>query len=350
MSALQSSREILVVDGSMGEGGGQILRTTLALSLCFGRAIRIHSIRQRRHSPGLRPQHLAAANAAAEISGAEVSGNVIGSRELRFVPDTVKPGNYHFDIGTAGSASLVLQTVLPALSQAETVSHVVIEGGTHNERAPTFEFMELALAPILRRMGIQCRLSLQRAGYYPAGGGAITAEITPSDSLAPLCLNERGELVDLCAIARIARLPEHIASRELAVLRRELGIPKDRAKIQVDTDTAGPGNVVNLIVTSSHVTEVFSGFGRRGVPAERVADEVAAKSRRYLAANVPVGPYLADQLLLPMVLAGGKSFTTLAPSLHTRTNAALLEQFAGCRFQFTSIDSDHWRVDLRSAR
>lgn len=337
---------MLVIDGSMGEGGGQILRTSLALSLCFGQPLQIHSIRQARSPPGLRPQHLAAVRAATEISGAEVSGNKIGSQDLRFVPDTVEAGEYHFDIGTAGSASLVLQTVLPALSQVGTASRLVIEGGTHNERAPTFEFMNLALLPILRRMGIQCRLSLERAGYYPAGGGAIRAEIAPTSGLAPLCLNERGEVIEMCAIARIAHLPEDIAARELAVLQRELEIPDDRTKIHTDANAAGPGNVVNLIVASTHVTEVFSGFGKRGVPAERVAADVAARSRRYLATGVPVGPHLADQLLLPMVLAGGNSFTTVAPSRHTQTNAALLEQFTNCRFEFEQVDSESWRVAL----
>jgi RNA 3'-terminal phosphate cyclase (ATP) len=340
---------MLVIDGSMGEGGGQILRTTLALSVCFRRAVRIHSIRQARQRPGLRPQHLAAARAAAEISGAEIRGAVPGSPELRFVPGATQPGDYRFDIGTAGSASLVLQTVLPALSLAGAASRLVITGGTHNERAPTFEFMELALLPILQGIGIRCSLSLLRAGYYPAGGGAITAEIKPSRGLTPLRMNERGELIEVRAMVRMARLPGHIASRELAVLQRELGIPDDRTMIQTDADAAGPGNVVNLIVTSAHVTEVFSGFGRRGLPAERVAADVAARARRYLAADVPVGPHLADQLLLPMVLAGGSSFTTMAPSSHTQTSAALLEQFAKGRFTFEKLDSDRWRVAFRSA-
>lgn len=338
---------MLLIDGSMGEGGGQILRTTLALSVCFGQAVHMHSIRHARQRPGLRPQHLAAVRAAAEISGAEVRGDVIGSRELSFAPGPAEPGDYHFDIGTAGSANLVLQTVLPALGLAAAASRVVITGGTHNERAPTFEFMDLALLPILRAIGMHCTLSLVRAGYYPAGGGAITAEIGPSNTLTPLCLNERGEITAVRAIARIARLPEHIASRELAVLQRELSIPNLRTMIQTDIDTAGPGNVVNLIVTSAHVTEVFSGFGRRGLPAERVATDVAAQAQRYLAADVPVGPHLADQLLLPMVLAGGSSFTTMEPSGHTRTNAALLEQFAKYRFAFDRLGSNRWRISLR---
>jgi RNA 3'-terminal phosphate cyclase (ATP) len=209
--------------------------------------------------------------------------------------------------------------------------------------------MELALLPILQGIGIRCSLSLLRAGYYPAGGGAITAEIKPSRGLTPLRMNERGELIEVRAMVRMARLPGHIASRELAVLQRELGIPDDRTMIQTDADAAGPGNVVNLIVTSAHVTEVFSGFGRRGLPAERVAADVAARARRYLAADVPVGPHLADQLLLPMVLAGGSSFTTMAPSSHTQTSAALLEQFAKGRFTFEKLDSDRWRVAFRSA-
>ncbi len=338
---------MIVIDGSMGEGGGQILRTTLALSVCFGEPIQIHSIRQARQRPGLRPQHLAAVRAAAEISGADVQGDVIGSSKLVFVPGPAMPGDYRFDIGTAGSANLVLQTVLPALSQAPGDSRLMITGGTHNERAPTFEFMDLALLPILRRIGMRCDLSLLRPGYYPAGGGTITAFIRPARGLTPLQLKGRGQLIDLRAIARISRLPEHVARRELDVLRRELAIPAERAVIQTDLDAAGPGNVLHLIATSEHVTEVFCGFGRRGLPAERVAASVAARCRRYLNADAAVGPHLSDQLLLPIVLAGGGSFTTVEPSSHTRTNAALLEQFTNRRFDFQRVDIDRWLVSLR---
>jgi RNA 3'-terminal phosphate cyclase (ATP) len=337
---------MLLIDGSMGEGGGQILRTSLALSLCCDRPFRIRNIRQARRRPGLRPQHLAAVRAAAAISRAEVEGDRIGSVDLWFAPGTVEPGDYQFDIGTAGSASLVLQTVLPALARVAEPSALVITGGTHNERAPTFEFMERAFLPIVRRMGIHCRLRLERAGYYPAGGGRIRAEIAPSGRFLPLSLNERGTVIDVCAHARIAHLPRHVAERELGVVRRELGIPEERAIVLEDADSAGPGNIVNLIVTSTHVTEVFSGFGRRGMPAERVAAGAAARARQYLESGVPVGRHLADQLLLPMVLAGGSSFTTLAPSSHTRTNAALLAQFTGSSFRFERVDAGTWRVTL----
>jgi RNA 3'-terminal phosphate cyclase (ATP) len=188
---------------------------------------------------------------------------------------------------------------------------------------------------------------LERAGYYPAGGGRVGAEITPTGELKPLSLHERGALLEISACARLAQLPDHIALRELDVLARELGIVREHLYRHRDTTSTSPGNVVSVTVKSEHITENFTGFGMRGVPAERVSGRVTARVRRYLSSGVPVGEHLADQLLLPMVLAGGHAFTTLSPTRHTMTNAALLEQFTQYRFSFELLKPDVCAVRLR---
>jgi RNA 3'-terminal phosphate cyclase (ATP) len=336
--------DLLAIDGSQGEGGGQILRTALALALYLGRAVRLTRIRAARPRPGLRPQHLAAVNAAAALSGARVEGAEKGSRQLVFAPGPVRPGEYVFDIGTAGSTTLVLQTLLPALATADRPSRLILEGGTHNPLAPSFDFLERAFLPVLRRMGARVEARLVRPGFYPAGGGRLEAEIEPVVSLAPLFLEQRGRLLGIRARVLIARLPQHIADRELAVLGQALDPPPEASWVETATGSRGPGNVVMVEVQSQELTEVFTGFGQRGVPAERVAAAVAAEVSRYLNAGVPVGEHLADQLLLPLALAGSGAIRTLRPSQHTRTNIAVIESFLPVRFRCEQITDDDWRI------
>lgn len=335
----------LTIDGSQGEGGGQILRTALALSLCRGRAIRLNRIRAARARPGLRPQHLAAVKAAALLSGARVEGAEPGSMELLFTPGPVRPGEYRFDIGTAGSTILVLQTLLPALAGAPQPSRLVLEGGTHNPRAPSFAFLERAYLPLLRRMGARVAARLARPGFYPAGGGRLEVEIEPA-ALSPLMLEARGRLLGIRAHVLIARLPRHVAERELAVLARALDPPPEAGWVEAVTASRGPGNAVVVEVESREITEIFTGFGERGVPAETVAGGVAAAVRRYLAAGVPVGEHLADQLLLPLALAGGGALRTLRPTRHALTNIAVIERFLPLRFRCEELAADDWRIAL----
>lgn len=334
---------MVVVDGSVGEGGGQILRTALTLSVVTGQPFRMYNIRARRSRPGLLRQHLTAVHAARTISSAEVDGDVIGSQELVFRPQKVRGGTYHFDVGSAGSATLVLQTVLLPLLLAPEPSHVECEGGTHNPAAPPYDFLAGVYLPVLRQMGAKVTAILHRYGFYPRGGGHVTVDIEPLERWQPLSLTERGVLQAVWARAVVADLPPQIARRELQVVREALGWREQDLVTEVLPPGQGPGNVLLLGMESEHIVEMVVGFGQRGVRAEEVARDACAGARRYLAANVPVGVHLADQLLLPLALAKGR-FRTLTPSSHTETNRFVIEQFLHCRIRFDSEGVDEVTV------
>ena len=334
---------MVVIDGSMGEGGGQVLRTALGLSLVTGRAVRVEKIRAGRRRPGLMRQHLTAVRAAAAVGAADVSGDQVGSRELTFAPGDVRPGEYRFAVGTAGSATLVLQTVLPALLTAGGPSNLTLEGGTHNAWAPPFDFLAEALLPLVNRMGPVVTAELDRHGFYPVGGGRFRVSIQPAGHLVRLELIDRGEVLGRRARALLSKLPEHIARRELRVVQRKLGWPDKCLAVETVTDSPGPGNAVVLAIESRHVTEVFTGFGAPGVPAESVARDAARLAQQYLAADVPVGPYLADQLLIPIALAGGR-FRTVAPTPHTATNIEVIKLLLDVDIATTKIDRNTWEI------
>ena len=339
---------MIEIDGSMGEGGGQLLRTALALSMCTGRPIRLRSIRARRRQPGLRAQHLAAVNAAAAICAASVSGAALASRELEFVPGAVRPGRYDIDVGTAGSTLLVLQTILPPLARCAAPSEIVLRGGTHTPLAPSFEFVRDAWAPLLTRLGIDVGLELVCHGFMPRGGGQVRARIGARRPGGTLELLERGALRRWSARALLANLPEHIGQRELATLRARLGLPEEACRIE-QVAAAGPGNAVLVELAHEHVTTVFTGFGMRGVPAETVAARTAEEIAAYVAAGVAVDRYLADQLLLPLALADGGRFSTLAPSGHTTTNAALIGRFLPVEYAARESTPGRWIVSMQGA-
>ena len=342
----RSKRKLLTIDGAMGEGGGQILRSSLALSLCLGEPFHMTKVRATRKNPGLQPQHLAAVKAAAGISAAGLEGATLGSGELTFAPHAVKPGHYHFATGTAGSATLVLQTVLPALLTAGRPSHLELSGGTHNPLAPSFDFILLAFLPLINRMGPRVTARLVQPGFYPAGGGVMHVDIEPAPQLKPLQLPERGPVLEQTACALVASLPLHIAHKELHVIGSELGLPGENMQVREITSAPGPGNVVTVVIKSRHVTEVFTGFGVRGVRAETVASQLVQCVRRYLTAEVPVGVHLADQLLLPLALSGGGSYVTLQPSRHTTTNIAVLQQFMALKIDCNELGPDRWSIEL----
>jgi RNA 3'-terminal phosphate cyclase (ATP) len=339
--------DILQIDGSMGEGGGQILRSSLSLSLITGKGFQIENIRANRDNPGLRRQHLAAVEAAATIGQAEVQGADVSSQSLRFQPAQILPGDYHFNVGTAGSTTLVLQTILPALLRASGPSALLLEGGTHNPMAPPFEFLDKTFLPIIKAMGPKVNAKLDRHGFYPVGGGKIRVLIDPVPELRRLEILERGE-VQMRARAVVASLPRLIAERELKVLKRDLRL--DSSDLEVDEiRSPAPGNVAQVEVQSAHVTEVFTGFGEVKVRSEVVAERLVAEVKRYLAANVPVGEHLADQLLLPMALAGGGSFLTMPLSLHALTNIEVLKLFLPIQVQLTTTDSGAVLVKVTSS-
>lgn len=330
----------------MGEGGGQILRSALALSLLTGRPFRIEKIRAGRKKPGLLHQHLTAVRAAQAVGRAELDGAALGSGTLWFRPREVVPGEYAFDVGTAGSATLVLQTILPALIVAREPSTLRLEGGTHNPNAPPFEFLARSYLPLVERMGPRFEARLERRGFFPAGGGAFTIRIEPSRPLGELVLLERGAVRACRATAIVARLPEAIGRRELDLVARELGWGRDHLRVETDDLSRGPGNVLLLEIETDALVEVVSSFGERGKPAERVALEAVEEARRYLDSGAPVGVHLADQLLLPISMAGGGVFRTVRPSSHFETNAAVLERFLDVRVQSEPIAGDLFEIRI----
>jgi RNA 3'-terminal phosphate cyclase (ATP) len=334
---------MIAIDGSAGEGGGQILRTSLALALVTGESFRIERIRANRPRPGLQRQHLTAVLAAAEVGRAQVDGAALHSQCLTFSPGAVRPGHFRFATGTAGSAMLVLQTVLPALAMAGGPSQIDLEGGTHNIYAPPFDFLVTAFLPLFRRMGPRIEAVLHRAGFYPAGGGRVAVTVEPQARLTPIEVVDRGRVVRRRIRGIVSRLPRHIAEREVSTALRELDWPGDCGNVE-EVDSPGPGNAVIIEVHSEHVAEVVTGFGERGVRAEKVASAAAREARRYLEANVPVGEHLADQLLLPMALAGGGRFRTLAPTLHTSTNIATLARFLDTKIGVSEVDPGTWEI------
>lgn len=341
---------MLEIDGSQGEGGGQVLRTALALSCTKGMPFRMAKIRANRKKPGLLRQHLTAVLAAAQISAAKIHGAQLGSMELEFNPGPVRAGEYRFAIGTAGSTMLVLQTILPPLMLADAPSHIVLEGGTHNPSAPPFDFVARALLPLLCRMGPRITAQLHRYGFFPAGGGEVEIAIQPSTRLLPLQLEQRGALIATEVYAIVASLPTHIAQRELDVLRAAFSWPPQTFHLQTAKSSYGPGNIVFVQLTSEHSVEVVSGFGEKGVTAETVAQQVVKGVRAYLNANVPVGEHLADQLLIPLALAGTGSFVTMPLSSHALTNIAIIEKFLAVHFTCEQLAGDRCRVSVIAAR
>ncbi len=315
------------IEGAQGEGGGQILRSSITLSLLTGTPFQITSIRAGRKKPGLMRQHLTAVKAAVEISGATVEGAEMGSQSLTFHPGEVAGGEYHFAVGTAGSATLVLQTILPTLLIAKNPSKIVLEGGTHNPYAPPYPFLEKAFLPLLRKMGAGIEIRLERAGFYPAGGGKFVIEVDPVKKLKRLDILERGTILRRQARAIVSALPGHIADRELAVIGKKLGWEADCLQKEVLRKPRGPGNILSLEVESEYVTEVFTGFGEVKKSAEMVAEYALRQAKKYLSSNAAVGRFLADQLIIPMAMAGGGEFSTLPLSRHTETNIEITKTF-----------------------
>ena len=326
---------MITIDGSYGEGGGQMLRSALALSMVTGQAFTMHSIRAKRSKKGLLRQHLTAVKAAQQICSAEVTGAELNSLQLTFIPQAIKHGNYKFEIGTAGSTTLVLQAILPALLFADDISTVTITGGTHNQSAPPADFLQLAFLPELAKMGANVELNIRRHGFFPAGGGEINVTVHPCKQLKPLVLIERGQEQQRFATSVISNLPSHIAERELASLQTKLGLTAEQCRIQA-VRALGNGNVLLLAFADEHVTNVFTGFGEYGVSAEKVATLLAKEAKHFLSSSAAVDEYLADQLLLPMALAKGGSFTTNILSDHCVSNIHVIEKFLAVKFSCQS--------------
>jgi len=331
------------IDGSMGEGGGQILRTSLALSCLTGQPVSLARIRAGRRRPGLLRQHLCCVRAAAAISAAEVEGASLGSRELVFRPGPVRGGAFEWSVGSAGSAGLVLQAVLPPLLVADRPSTLVIRGGTHNPASPPAEFLGETFLPAIRALGPTVDLRLVRHGFYPAGGGSYEVVVEPVPTLAPVERSHREPTVVYEVEAKVAHLARHIAFREVQAASAVLGLDATRQRAhRVDSD--GPGNTVVVRARAGDHTEVFTGFGRKGVPAETIGRAVAEAAARWHAGGAPVGEHLADQLLVPMAMAGGGSFHTGPLSRHTTTNIEVVQRFLDARFTTSEAPDGTVRV------
>ena len=336
---------MITIDGSMGEGGGQVLRSSLALAMITGQTVTLGKIRAGRKKPGLMRQHLTCVRAAAEVSGATVDGAELNSQQLLFQPGSIRGGKFRFAVGTAGSATLVFQTVLPALLRAPEPSEVTLEGGTHNSKAPPYDFIERSFLPVLRRMGLTIDVSLQRHGFYPAGGGQFVAQVTPG-ALQPVSVVDCGPVVATRARVLASRMKKGVTSREVKVIKERLGWSDVRPH---SVESNGPGNVVLLELERESLTEIVAGFGERGTPAEDVAWKACYEMSRLLESDVPVGEHLADQLLLPMAMAGGGELRTVDLSLHTETNMAVIQRFLP-EVRFTvdrrGADDVHLKVTL----
>lgn len=329
---------MIELDGAAGEGGGQVLRSALTLAMITGSPFRIWRIRANRSKPGLMRQHLVAVQAALRVCGGEATGAAQGSQDLTFAPGAVQGGDYAFDIGTAGSCTLVLQTVLPALLRADRPSTLRLAGGTHNPMAPPVQFLQRAWCPRVAEMGASIDVRLERFGFYPAGGGVVTARVAPCAALRPRTWMTRGEPRAAYAEAFIAGVPERVAQRELEYVGEALHWREDQLLVRGLPAGQGPGNALMLTLEYEHATEVFTAFGAKAVPSEQVAREAVQRARRYLGSRAAFAEYLADQMMLPLALAGGGGFTLDDVSMHARTNAQVIETFLPVRFTFDRQD------------
>jgi RNA 3'-terminal phosphate cyclase (ATP) len=316
----------MTIDGSIGEGGGQILRTSLSLAAITGTEIQIEKIRAKRDKPGLKRQHLTCVNAVAEICGAKVSDVTVGSRELEFAPNAIKAGDYRFDVGTAGSVTLVAQTIIPVLLKADGVSTVTITGGTHVPYAPTWEFFELCYLPELRRMGVEIEAKLETPGFYPAAGGVIKLKIKPFDESRRNRLYELNSLGDFKGgkvVGVVSALPRSIAEAEAGIVAskfRELKLKQEIREVQ----SFGSGNYCYVQLDYNRASVVISSIGTYNKSRKAVANDVVQQTNEFLKSGKACEKHLADQLLVPA--------------------AVLLE----CRRWYCdTTEFDDWKVDVQ---
>ena len=338
---------MIEIDGCMGEGGGQVLRIALALSMALGKPFHISGIRGKRSKPGLKRQHLACVKAAAAICSAKILGAEVNSTELTFLPGKVKAGEYRFEIGSGGSCCLVLQAVMPPLLVADAPSKLTVTGGTHVPMAPVFDFFQQTLLPCLEKMGPKLTTSINRPGFMQIGGGTVTAEIRPAEKLAPLDKCVSGEILSLKGSIISYNLDESIIERETVTLQSGF-LPK-LSELDIEMKSSrltGRGNVVMLELTTTSGTTVASAVAQRGLAAEKVAASAMNRMNKFIRANVPVDVHLADQLIVPLTLAGGGRFLTEKPSLHTTTALAVVAMFTDIKSEIIQINPQAWEISI----
>jgi RNA 3'-terminal phosphate cyclase (ATP) len=344
---------MMVIDASHGEGGGQVLRTALSLSVARGRPVTLRQIRARRPRPGLQPQHLTVVRALAAISEALVSGDALDSTEVTFVPRTLRGGSYDFDIGairgSAGAVSLVFQALLLPLSLAAQPSRLQLHGGTHVPWSPPVPYLTDVYLPALRHIGVRADLTLRRWGWFPAGGGELDVSVTPSPSWRPIHWVHPTGPPTLEGVSAVSRLPRSIAERQRARALDRLDAAGLSATIRLEEDQTarGPGTLMMLTAGGESARAGFSALGRRGVRAEAIADEAVAPLLAYLDAGAAVDDHLADQLVAFLALADGPStFTCPALSTHLRTVAWVVERMLPVRVLFD--EGRPARVEVRA--
>jgi RNA 3'-terminal phosphate cyclase (ATP) len=333
---------MLSIDGSHGEGGGQVLRTCLTLSAITGQSVRIENIRAGRRKPGLRPQHLTGVRAVAKVCATRVEGAKLNARTLNFVPHSApQAGNYTFDVaqaakgGSAGSVGLILQTILLPLALAEGVSRLTLRGGTHVSWSPAFDYVKRVYLPTLAQVGIKARTNIRKWGWYPIGGGEVQVAIpgSPQATLLALDRQQRGTLVRVRGLSASSNLPKHIRTRQEKAALQAMRSNGLNARIDVvDAPSKGQGTAVFVWVEFEHTLAGFTSLGRRGKPAEQVAEEACEDLLDFVKGDAAFDRFLADQLVLPLALAEGTSrFTTEAVTQHLLTNAWAVNQFfPGC--------------------
>ncbi len=326
---------MLEIDGSSGEGGGQILRIALAMAVLCRREVIIRRIRANRPRPGLRPQHLQAVRALAAIGMADVEGAEVDSTRLSFRPRGLRAGPYRFAIGTAGACTLLLAAVLPPLLFAAGPSEVVVTGGTHVPFSPPYHYFAEVFLPALAAMGARVECALGRWGWHPEGGGEVRVRIAPCRGLHGGHLEEPGPLRALELLVGLGNLPEHVGRREAAAVRRCLGGQAGLlASRIVRAEAAGQGNALFLKAVFERTVAGFTSLGRRGKPAEQVAEEVCREWGSFMAGQATVDRHLADQLIPYLALASGRSsLVTEELTSHLRTNIEVVQQFLPVRFE-----------------
>ena len=322
------------IDGSQGEGGGQILRTALSLSMLTGIPFELVNIRAGRKKPGLMRQHLVCVQASQRISNAIVQGAELHSQKLYFQPQQVQTGKYDFQIGSAGSTILVLQTLLPVLMMQNQASQITIHGGTHNPMAPTADFIEHCFLPTIQQLGIQVDFECKQAGFFPIGAGQISVTIHPWVEKQKFSVLNKGKLLEINAFAAALNIQPNIADRELEVLNNKLSLTQRK---RLNFQGISQGNTAFVVLNYEHHQQVFSALGEMKKSAEKVAHDLAKDVQSYLAVDAVVDEYLADQLLLPLALGQGGEFTAQGISEHTKTQADMIQKFLDCEIDFEPI-------------